>query len=100
MRYKKSPEIRGFFAGCEKLRRGEFKAQLKTAFPVWEDEIRGAIEQRWGKYHQRFYKILVVGGGSILLKDMLFRMFGAKAWIAPNPVMATAEGLYRLAITK
>ena len=84
----------------EKLRSGGFKQELKTAFPIWEDEIRGEIEKRWGKYHQRFYKILVVGGGSILLNDLLSRMFGARAWIAENPVMATAEGLYRLAISK
>lgn len=84
----------------EKLRRGEFKQELKSAFPIWEDEIRGEINRKWDKYHQRFYKILVVGGGSILLKDLFSRMFGAKAWIADNPVMATAEGLYRLAISK
>jgi len=84
----------------EKFRRGEFKHELKTAFPIWEDEIRGEINRKWDKYHQRFYKILVVGGGSILLKDLFSSMFGAKAWIAENPVMATAEGLYRLAISK
>ena len=84
----------------EKLRNGDFKAELKTAFPIWEDEIRGEIDARWGKFHQRFSKILVVGGGSLLLKDLLARMFGAKAWIADNPVTATAEGLYRLAIMR
>jgi hypothetical protein len=84
----------------EKLRRGDFKHELKAAFPIWEEEIRGEINKKWDKYHQRFHKILIVGGGSILLKDLFARMFGAKAWISDNPVIATAEGLYRLAISK
>jgi hypothetical protein len=84
----------------ERLRSGKYKSELKVAMPIWENDVEGAINSKWDdKTYKRFAKIPAVGGGVYLLKDMLVRKFGTQVWFPPDPVMAIAEGLYRLALT-
>ncbi|MEP0807626.1 MAG: ParM/StbA family protein [Chloroflexota bacterium] len=83
---------------------GELDAQLragkldyKDALPVWEREVGGEIEKRWGRAYLRFERVIVVGGGAILLAKGMADRFGAKAYVPDQPVLATARGLYKLA---
>lgn len=84
----------------ERLRSGSLKTELKTAVPIWAREVNGEIESRWSKNHKRFTKILVVGGGALILKDALTAQFGPKAWISDAPVLSIARGLYKLSVMK
>jgi len=84
----------------ERLRAGKLRAEIKAALPVWTREVNGEIEKRWGMNHRRFAKVLIVGGGALLLKDALTHQFGAKAWTAPDPVLSIASGLYKLSVMK
>lgn len=82
---------------------GELDARLRTgqldireALPVWEREVVGVIEKRWGQAWRRFAVILLVGGGAIVLKDYLPYRFNGKAFIQDDPVISISRGLYKL----
>ena len=82
---------------------GELDMQLRTgqldvsaALPIWEREVMGVIEKQWGNAWKRFTVVLLMGGGSILLKDTLPYRFNGKAYVPDNPVTAIARGLYKL----
>ena len=82
----------------DRLRAGQL--DISTALPIWTQEIKGLIEQTWEAHFRRFAAIVVVGGGSILLRDELTRRFAGKAVVPDDPVMATARGLYKYALMK
>lgn len=83
---------------------GELDAQLRggklsyqDALPVWAREVGGEIEKRWGQAYRRFERVIMVGGGAILLSKAMQDRFGAKAFVPEQPVLATARGLFKLA---
>lgn len=73
---------------------------LSVALPVWSREVTGFIEQTWGRAHQRFAQIIVVGGGAALLKDDLLKKFRGKLWLPDDPLLSTAHGLYKMALSR
>jgi len=83
-----------------KLRAGRLNAEVKQALPIWAREVNGEIEKRWGQSHRRFAKVLVVGGGALLLKEALTLQFGHKAFLPNDPVLAIARGLWKLSVMK
>ncbi|MBM3122946.1 MAG: ParM/StbA family protein [Chloroflexi bacterium] len=83
---------------------GELDAQLRTGkldvaqtLPIWASEVTGFLERRWGVKFRRFAAVILVGGGALLLRDLLLARFGGKAYVPDDPVLATARGLYKLA---
>lgn len=82
----------------DQLRAGTL--DTSTSLPVWQREVMNLIETTWGKLFKRFAAILCIGGGSILLRDALLRRFGGKSWTPDDPVMSTARGLYKYALSK
>jgi hypothetical protein len=82
----------------DQLRAGAL--DLSTALPIWQREVLGLIEQTWETQFRRFAAIIVVGGGSILLREALLKRFNGKAIVPDDPVMATARGLYKYARLK
>jgi hypothetical protein len=78
----------------EKLRGGEL--DVDGALPVWGSEVVGHIERRWGRAYQRFAAIVVVGGGAILLRDLILAKFNGRSVVPKDPVMAVARGLWKL----
>jgi len=82
------------------LRTGRLNSRLKEVLPIWAREVNGLIEKRWGLSHKRFVKVLIVGGGALLLKDALTMQFGGKAWVPSEPVMSIARGLWKLSVMK
>lgn len=82
------------------LRSGRIGSQLKMAMPIWAREVNGEIERHWGNKHRRFARVLVVGGGALLLKGALTEQFGMKAYLPDQPVMSIARGLHKLAVMK
>jgi hypothetical protein len=80
----------------ERLRAGRLRDELRTALPIWSREVNGEIEKRWGGSYKRFVRVLIVGGGALLLKDALTSQFGGKAWVPDQPVMSIARGLWKL----
>jgi hypothetical protein len=83
-----------------KLRAGRLKDELKAAMPIWIREVNGEIERRWGQSYKRFVRVLIVGGGALLLKDALTGQFGGKAWVSDDPVLSIARGLWKLSMMK
>jgi hypothetical protein len=77
-----------------RLRTGQF--DVREALPVWEHEVGGVIEKRWGQAWRRFAVILLVGGGAVVLKDYLPHRFNGKAFIQDDPVISISRGLYKL----
>ena len=84
---------------------GELDMQLRSgqldvsaALPIWEREVMGVIEKQWGNAWKRFAAVLLMGGGSILLKDTLPYRFSGKAYLPDQPVMAIARGLHKLSL--
>jgi hypothetical protein len=84
---------------------GELDVQLRAgrleiaqALPIWASEVTGFLERRWGVKFRRFAAVILVGGGALLLRDLLLARFGGKAYVPDDPVLATARGLYKLAI--
>jgi len=83
--------------------RGELDNMLRSgsldigdALPIWAAEVAGMIEKRWGNAWKRFSAVIAVGGGALLLRDMLLTTFNGKAYIPEDPVMSIANGLYKL----
>ena len=86
---------------------GELDARLRSgsldvsdALPVWHSEVLGFIETQWESSFGRFNKVIMVGGGAILLRDKLLSRFRDKAFIPDDPVIATARGLYKYNLMK
>ena len=71
---------------------------VKAALPVWGREVTGQIEKAWGQRWRRFARILLVGGGALLLKDPLVERFNGKVYLPDDPVMSIARGLYKLGL--
>lgn len=84
----------------EKVRAGRLKDELRTALPIWAREVNGEIERRWGQSFKRFVKVIIVGGGALLLKDLLTVQFGVKAHVPNVPVLSIARGLWKLSVMK
>lgn len=83
-----------------KIRAGRLNGEVKQALPIWSREVNGEIEKRWGQSHRRFAKVLIVGGGALLLKEALTLQFGHKAWLPNDPVLSIARGLWKLSVMK
>ncbi|MEJ5170363.1 MAG: NAD(P)/FAD-dependent oxidoreductase, partial [Fimbriimonadales bacterium] len=43
-------------------------------------------------------RVVVVGGGALLLRQALLTRFNSRAYLPEEPVLATARGLYKLAL--
>jgi len=82
------------------LRNGNLR--YKDKLPIWASEVNGCIEAKWGESLEIFSAVLVVGGGAVLLGNMLNLVAGGvnKAVIAENPVLSIASGLYKLDLRK
>ncbi len=85
--------------GESDLRLRQGKVDLSTALPIWEREVTGVIEKQWGNYWKRFAAILLVGGGTILLKNTLPYRFNGKAFIPDDPILSVARGLYKMTLS-
>jgi len=75
------------------LRKNSLDIQL--ALPIWQSELLGFLEKRWGSSFRRFNQVVIVGGGAKLLRDPLLLRFKEKAFIPDDPIIATARGLYK-----
>ena len=86
---------------------GEFDAMLRSKslpdeydimphLESWNSEIIGFLNSLWGQSYHRFHKVFLVGGGSILLEKHMHRKFNGKTVLADDPIMAIANGLYKL----
>jgi hypothetical protein len=69
---------------------------IKPHLESWNSEIIGFLNSLWGSSYQRFHKVFLVGGGSILLEKFMRAKFNGKTILADDPVMAIANGLYKL----
>lgn len=83
-----------------RLRAGRLSSEVKQALPIWAREVNGEIERRWGQSHRRFAKVLVVGGGALLLKEALTLQFNHKAYVPNDPVLSIARGLWKLSVMR
>ncbi len=80
------------------LRNG--KLDTREALPIWAREVFGQIETHWGRSFRRFAGVIIVGGGSILLRDQLVAKFQGKAIIPDDPIHSIARGLYKFALAR
>jgi hypothetical protein len=64
----------------------------------WSAQIAGQIERTWGDSARRFARVIAVGGGALLLRPQLERIFGAAFGMPDDPVMSVAHGLYKLGV--
>ncbi|MGC1378240.1 MAG: ParM/StbA family protein [Anaerolineales bacterium] len=80
------------------LRAGQL--DISTALPIWEREVMGIVERQWGNSWRRFEAVLLMGGGTILLKNSLPQRFNGKAFAPDNPVQAISRGLYKMSLLK
>ncbi len=80
----------------EQLRAGQL--EVNSHLKVWAREVTGYIDTVWGKSRGRFSRLIATGGGVHLLREILLRKFGVMFYTAADPVMATANGLYRFGL--
>jgi hypothetical protein len=73
---------------------------IGAVLPVWQSEVLGFIERQWGKSFKRYDRIVIVGGGAILLRNPLPQRFQSKAFIPDDPIIATARGLYKYTLMR
>jgi len=76
-------------------------AVMQEAFPIWWGEVNDFIGEAWQDRHGRFSRIVLVGGGSLLLADYLKVKFdGCTIHTPPNPVQSISHGLYKLLLNQ
>ncbi len=69
---------------------------LDSFIEPWATRIFGFMNRLWGQAgRNRFYRIFVGGGGSLLLRDQFLREYNGKVVFADDPVMSIAQGLYK-----
>ena len=68
----------------------------RATLPIWGREVSGAIEHTWGRSWRRFARVIVVGGGALLLNGQL--AFAANAAVPDDPILSIARGLYKMAL--
>ncbi|PKO01245.1 MAG: hypothetical protein CVU42_00100 [Chloroflexi bacterium HGW-Chloroflexi-4] len=73
------------------------KLEIRQAIPVWAREVTGQIEKTWGNRWRRFSQLIIVGGGAILLRELLIERFSGRVHIPDEPVISISRGLYKLA---
>lgn len=76
------------------------RLDISNALPVWAREVNGEIEKRWGASFKRFARVIIVGGGALLLQEHLTRQFNGRAILPDQPVLSIARGLYKLLLMK
>jgi hypothetical protein len=74
------------------------KLDITQALPIWEREVTGEIEKRWGKAWRRFTAVILVGGGAILLRNSFPYFFNGKGILVDDPVQSIARGLWKLSL--
>jgi hypothetical protein len=82
----------------DQLRAGTL--DISTALPIWQREVLNLIDHKWENLFKRFAAVVIVGGGSIIMRDALLKRFNGKVHIPDDPVIATARGLYKYAKMK
>ncbi len=82
----------------EMLRAGTLPDELDVTphLESWASEVVGFVNSLWGQSYHRFHRVFLVGGGSILLEKYLRAKFNGKSIMADDPVMAIANGLYKI----
>lgn len=78
-----------------RLRNGSMNGEYKPALKSWWQLVKGHITGKWGKEWNKFSKIILVGGGCVMLKQELLLHFAGKAIVANDPYLAIASGLYK-----
>jgi hypothetical protein len=81
-----------------KLRLGNL--EIHQDIEDWSRQVLGRVEASWGQDWRRFAHIILVGGGARLLDGRLLTKFQGRAAMPEDPVMAIAQGLYKLAVAK
>lgn len=73
------------------------KKIIITALKKYEDGLRNSILEHFGKYEPE--KIIFMGGGTLLFKDILLQMF-ENVEILKDPLFRNAEGLVKVVVRK
>lgn len=87
-----------------KLRDGTLDRNvLSTAVGKYWAIVRQAFSARWGDDWTRADKVIVAGGGVLVLKDQLSSFFGSKLYVPKDekhsgPVISIARGVYKRAL--
>ena len=81
-----------------KLRNGSL--DVPETLRVWESEVVGAIEKQWADAFQRLSAVIGVGGGIMLLREVMLRRFRERLFVPDDPIIATSRGLYKYALMK
>jgi len=76
-------------------------SMMKEAIPLWWGEVNDFITEVWRDRHKRVSRIILVGGGSILLSDYLRVKFeDSNVHIPSNPVKSISHGLFKLLLNQ
>lgn len=71
---------------------------VKPFLGAWSTEIIGFTNRKWTQGFQRFYRVFVGGGGSLLVRDQMRAHFKDKVVFPKDPIFSIANGLYKAAI--
>lgn len=86
---------RGLHRADVMLRNGHLDEEIKVALPGWAKLVRARISENWPSQISNFKAVILVGGGSILLKDHLRDMFSCKVITPDEPILSIARGGYK-----
>lgn len=77
------------------LRNSYLNGEVDAAIPAWAAQVRSRINAVWREQLANFDAVIMVGGGSILLKDNLRSMFKCKVITPDDPILSIARGGYK-----
>jgi len=71
---------------------------VKPFLGPWSTEIIGFTTRKWTQGFQRFYRVFVGGGGSLLVRDEMRAHFKDKVVFPKDPIFSIANGLYKASL--
>lgn len=77
------------------LRDGNINGRLATVLPTWSQIVTSYIGTEWGRKWRAFQKVIVVGGGALLLREDMLAYFEGKAHVPDLPIESVSRGLYK-----
>ncbi len=71
---------------------------IKPYLGAWSTQMIGFTNRKWTEGFQRFYRVFVGGGGSLLVKDQMRAHFRDKLVFPRDPIFSIASGLYKASL--
>lgn len=77
------------------LRDNRLNGDSSQAIGAWGEMTQSYISTTWSNTWKRFGRVIVVGGGAVMLQAQIEKYFQGRAVVPIDPIQSVARGLYK-----